>query len=182
MEKTKILHIQGNEITIGFPLVTISATLVDGSLNKDEIEDAVGNAWVVLRRGILVRQYHVQASHNYVFITDKGHLPCGEYDIEAYYDDPDGIHMRYKYEKLLAVVDSTDAGQVYESSDYDVVAYYPVINGRASAVVIGDGYVGLRAGAGLNADIGNDSVNLRAGFGPSQVEITENNVNININE
>ena len=179
---TKILHIQGNEITIGFPLVTINATLIDGGLTKDEFEDAVGHAWVVLRRGLLVRQYHVQASHNYVFMTDKGHLPCGEYDIEVYYDDLDGIHMRYKQDKVLVVVDSTEQGQHYESSDYDVIAYYPVINGRASAVVIGNGMVSLFAGRGLNADIGDGSVNLRAGHGNSTIEIENNEVNINIKD
>lgn len=182
MANTKILHIQGNEITIGFPLITISANLVDGSLTKSELEDAVGHAWVVLRRGILVRQYHVMASHNYVFITDKGHLPCGEYDIEVYYEDPDGIHMRFKYDNLLAVVDSTEQGQVYEGSDFDVIAYYPVINGRASAVVIGDGQVSLFAGRGLNADIGESSVNLRAGHGNSTIEIENNEVKINIKD
>lgn len=168
-----------------FPLMLVSEELIGGNRNTDVEEYGIDDdVWIVLRRGILVRQYKVDACHNYVWFTDHGHLPCGVYDIEVYYDQHQGIPvpLRFKQEKVLIVVDSTEAGQVYESSDYDVMAYYPIINGRAAAVVIGDGYVGIRAGAGLNADIGNDSVNLRAGFGPSQVEITENNVNININE
>ena len=180
--KTKILHIQGNEITIGFPVEEVYADLLDGEFNENHVETLIMNAWVVLRRGILVRQYQATISFNYVHFTDKGHLPCGEYDIEVYYDSQDqGHHMRLKYEKMLIVVDSTEAGQVYQSSDYDVMAYYPVIRGRASAVIIGNGTVSLIAGRGLKADIGENSVNLRAGHGNSEVEVTNNNVNIHIN-
>lgn len=182
MAKTKILHIQGNEITIGFPVKEINAVLQDGTATTVDDLEAISELWVVLRRGILVRQYKVHPAHDYVFFTDKGHLPCGTYDIEAYYDTDDGQHMRLKYPQILTVVDNTEAGQIYESDDFDVDAYFPVINSRASAVVISDGVVSLFAGRGLNADIGEDSVNLRAGFGPSQVEVTENNVNINIED
>lgn len=185
MAETKILHIQGNQITIGFPVEEVYADLRDGSLdtNSESLLIDSANTWVVLRRGLLVRQYRATVSFNYVHFTDKGHLPCGEYDIEVYYDSTDeGHHMRLKYEKMLTVVDSTEQGQVYQSTDFDVLAYYPVINGREAAVIIGDGYVRLMAGAGLRADIDSDSVNLRAGYGNSTVEVTENNVNININE
>ena len=183
MAKTIIRHIQGNEITIGFPVNEVYAELRNGSFEAYAEQQLIGDTWVVLRRGILVRQYKATVSFNYVHFTDGGHLPCGEYDIEVYYDSQDeGHHMRLKYEKILTVVDSTEAGQVYDSTDFDVVAFYPVIQGRASAIVIGDGYVRLIAGNGLNADIDEDSVNLRAGYGNSTVEVTENNVNININE
>jgi hypothetical protein len=89
--------------------------------------------------------------------------------------------MRFAQDKMLAVVRTTEEGQKYQSDDYDVVAYYPVIRGRASAVVIGDGFVRLYAGRGLNADIAEGAVNLRAGYGNSEVEVTDNNVNIHIN-
>lgn len=182
MAETKILHIQGNSITIGFPIAEIENVLNDGSdtVNR-EFNDIIGDVWVVLRRGILVRQYKVTASANYIHFTDHGHLPCGEYDIEVYYDH-ELLPMRYAKEKMLIVVGNTEQGQVYQSTDFDVLAYYPVINGRESAIIIGDGYVRLMAGAGLRADIDSDSVNLRAGYGDSEVEVTENNVNININE
>lgn len=183
MANTKIVHIQGNEITIGFPIIEMCEELRDGSLNNSGESYLIENATVVLRRGLLVRQYQVFGSFNYIHFTDKGHLPCGEYDIEVYFDSSDnGQHMRFKEEKILCVVDSTAEGQKYQSSDYDVVAYYPVINGRASAVVIGNDYVALIQGNGLNADIGNDSVNLRAGFGSSEVVTNQNNVNINIKD
>lgn len=183
MAKTKILHIQGNFITIGFPIEEVNAVLNDGNYNAANSTNAIDDVWVVLRRGILVRQYKVHAAHNYVFFTDHGHLPCGKYDIEVYYDAPDSdMPMRLKYPQILTVVDNTEDGQHYDSTDFDVDAYYPVINGRESAVIISNGVVSLFAGRGLNADIGENSVNLRAGFGASQVEVTENNVNININE
>ena len=181
MAKTKILHIQGNEITIGFPIKEVNAVLHDGAFNPIDGYEAIGDAMVVVKRGILVRQYSVQASHDYVFFTDKGHLPCGVYDIEVYYDTEDGQHMRLKYPQILTIVDNTEDGQVYSSSDFDVDAYYPVINSRESAVVISDGVVSLFAGRGLNADLGDGSVNLRAGYGDSSIEIENNEVNIHIN-
>lgn len=183
MAKTKILHTQGNQITIGFPVEEVYADLRDGSLEKNNRNNLIDDVWVVLRRGILVLQYRASASFNYVHFTDMGHLPCGEYDIEVYYDSDDqGHHLRLKYEKILHVVDSTEAGQTYEGSDFDVTTYYPVIHGRASAVVISNGAVSIYAGNGLNADLGDDSVNLRAGYGESQVDITNTNVNINIKD
>lgn len=182
MAKTKILHIQGNEITIGFPVKEVNAVLQDGSSSTVDKTEALSELWVVLRRGILVRQYKVYPAHDYVFFTDKGHLPCGVYDLEVFYDTEDGQHMRLSYPQILTIVDSTEAGQIYESDDFDVDAYYPIINSRASAVIISNGTVALMAGRGLKADISDDSVNLRAGFGGSQVEVTETNVNINIKE
>lgn len=179
-QKTKILHIQGNPITLGFPVDEVNASLVDGNVTKDQFTEPFNDVWVVFRRGLLVRQYRVKASHNYVFVTDKGHLPCGTYDIEVYYDDVDGLHMRLKYPAILTIVDNTEDGQVYESTDFDVDAYYPIINGREPAVIISNGAVSLFAGRGLKADIDNDSVNLRAGYGDSQVVTDEDNVNINI--
>ena len=182
MAKTIILHIQGNEITIGFPIQEVATMLTDGSRSTTAEENALADVWVVLRRGLLVRQYRATVIDNLVYITDNGHLLCGEYDIEVYYDSIDEHHMKFVEEKMLCVVRTTAEGQKYQSSDYDVVAYYPVIRGRASAVVIGDGYVRLYAGHGLNADLGDDSVNLRAGYGNSQVDVTNTNVNINIKD
>lgn len=181
MGKTKILHTQGNQITIGFPVTEVYADLINGKLDINNNDNLLGDTWVVLRRGILVRQYRASVSFNYVHFTDMGHIPCGEYDIEVYYDSRDeGHHMRLKHEKILCVVDSTDEGQVYDSTDYDVTTYYPVIQGRASAVIIGSDYVALVAGNGLNADISENSVNLRAGYGDSTIDIDNNNVNIRI--
>jgi len=183
ISKTDILHVQGNPITIGFPVERINAVLRDGSFealgSENSIDDGV---WVVLRRGLLVRQYRATVIDNLVYITDKGHLLCGEYDIEVYYDSIDEHHMKFVEEKMLCVVRTTAEGQKYQSSDYDVVAYYPVIRGRASAVVIGDGHVRLYAGRGLNADLADGAVNLRAGYGNSEIEVTDNNVNIHIKE
>ena len=181
MAKTIILHIQGNEITIGFPLQEITSVLTDGARTTDAEENALADVWVVLRRGLLVRQYRATVIDNLVYITDKGHLLCGEYDIEVYYDSIDEHHMRFAQDNMLVVVRTTEEGQKYQSDDYDVVAYYPVIRGRASAVVIGDGHVRLYAGRGLNADLADGAVNLRAGYGNSEVEVTDNNVNIHIN-
>ena len=182
MAKTKILHTQGNRITIGFPIEEVYAELRDGSLSKNKEAKLITDVWVVLRRGLLIRQYHAFSSFNYVHFTDEGHLPCGEYDIEVYYDSIDEHHMKFVEEKMLCVVRTTAEGQKYQSSDYDVVAYYPVIRGRASAVVIGDGYVRLYAGRGLNADLADGAVNLRAGYGNSTIEIENNSVNIHIKE
>jgi hypothetical protein len=182
MAKTIILHTQGNEITIGFPIQEITSVLNDGSRTTNAEVNDLADVWVVLRRGLLVRQYRATVIDNLVYITDKGHLLCGEYDIEVYYDSIDEHHMKFVEEKMLCVVRTTAEGQKYQSSDYDVVAYYPVIRGRASAVVIGDGYVRLYAGHGLNADLADGAVNLRAGYGNSTIEIENNNVNIHIKE
>ena len=182
MAKTIILHIQGNEITIGFPIQEITSVLTDGSRTATAEVNDLADVWVVLRRGLLVRQYRATIIDNLVYITDKGHLLCGEYDIEVYYESIDEHHMKFVEEKMLCVVRTTAEGQKYQSSDYDVVAYYPVIRGRASAVVIGDGHVRLYAGRGLNADLADGAVNLRAGYGNSTIEIENNSVNIQIKE
>ena len=184
MGRTIIRHIQGNEITIAFPIMEVEAILNDGSYSDNREENRInGDVWLVLNRGLCRLQYKPTVQNNYIVFTDHGHIPCGDYDMTVYYDKPrEGKHMRLKKNVVLSVVDSTDEGGVYESTDFDVVAYYPVIHGRESAVIIGDGYVRLMAGAGLRADIDEDSVNLRAGYGNSTVEVTENNVNININE
>jgi hypothetical protein len=186
MAKTIIKHIQGNQITIAFPIMEREKELTDGSLVGTDTENAIqGDVWVILSMGLMVRQYRASVRGNYIVITDHGHLPVGRYDIDVRFDVTIGgitYPMRYYENDILHVVNATQDGEVYESTDYDVLAYYPVIHGRASAVVIGDGYVRLYAGNGLNADIDSDSVNLRAGYGNSQVEVTENNVNININE
>lgn len=184
MAKTIIRHIQGNAITIAFPLAEVEHLLTDGSETVNREQNVInGDVWVVLNRGILVRQYKARVQNNYIVFTDHGHIPCGEYDITVLYDTGRTPRpMRYKQDAVLTVVDTTEEGQVYDSTDYDVVAYYPVIQGRASAVVIGDGYVRLIAGNGLRADIDEDSVNLRAGYGNSEVEVTENNVNIIIKD
>jgi hypothetical protein len=182
MAKTIILHIQGNEITIGFPIQEVTTVLTDGSRSTTAEENGLADVWVVLRRGLLVKQYRATVIDNIVYITDKGHLLCGEYDIEVYYDSIDEHHMKFVEEKMLCVVRTTAEGQKYQSSDYNVVAYYPVIRGRASAVVIGDGHVRLYAGRGLNADLADGAVNLRAGYGNSEIEVTDNNVNIHIKE
>ena len=181
MAKTIILHIQGNEITIGFPIQEITCVLTDGSRSTTAEDNGLADVWVVLRRGLLVKQYRATVIDNIIYITDKGHLLCGEYDIEVYYDSIDEHHMKFVEEKMLCVVRTTADGQKYQSSDYDVVAYYPVIQGRASAVIIGDGHVRLHAGRGLLADIGEGSVNLRSGYGNSEIEVTDNSVNIHIN-
>lgn len=181
MAKTIILHIQGNEITIGFPIQEITCVLTDGSHSTTAEDNGLADVWVVLRHGLLVKQYRATIIDNLVYITDKGHLLCGEYDIEVYYDSIDEHHMKFVEEKMLCVVRTTADGQKYQSSDYDVVAYYPVIQGRASAVVIGNGTVALMAGRGLNADLADGAVNLRAGYGNSEIEVTDNSVNIHIN-
>ena len=131
MAKTIILHIQGNEITIGFPIQEITCVLTDGSRSTTAEDNGLADVWVVLRRGLLVKQYKATVIDNIVYITDKGHLLCGEYDIEVYYDSIDEHHMKFVEEKMLCVVRTTVDGQKYQSSDYDVVAYYPVIQGRA---------------------------------------------------
>lgn len=185
MAKTVILHIQGNELSLMFPIVEVEHMLQDGYVTKNETAKNInGDIWVVLSRGSLIRQYQGTANGNYIVFHDHGHLPCGEYDITAYFDYVYGhlkYPMRFKQKAVLSVVDTTEEGQKYQSPEYDVVATYPVINGRESAVVIGNGYVRLYAGRGLNADIGDNSINLRAGYGNSEVEIEDNEVKIKIN-
>ena len=70
MAKTKILHIQGNEIMIGFPVKEVNAVLQDGTSSTVGKTEALGELWVVLRRGILVRQYKVYPAHDFVFFRD----------------------------------------------------------------------------------------------------------------
>lgn len=181
MAKTKILHIQGNEITIGFPVKEVNAVLHDGSSSTVDKTEALSELWVVLRRGILVRQYKVYPAHDYVFFTDKGHLPCGAYDLEVFYDTEDGQHMRLSYPQILTIVDSTEAGQIYESDDFDVDAYYPIVNGRSSAVVITENSVMLQIGGRIGTDEdGDDENTINAEYGDGSITETDDEIIINI--
>lgn len=182
MAKTIILHTQGNEITIGFPIQEVTSALTDGSRSTTAEENDLADVWVVLRRGLLVRQYRATVIDNLVYITDNGHLLCGEYDIEVYYDSIDEHHMKFVEEKMLCVVRTTAEGQKYQSSDYDVVAYYPVLKARECGVLIGEDSVTLVEGVSIGGDpdYTDQYAEINAYLGDGSIEVTDDEVILTI--
>lgn len=186
MAKTIIKHIQGNPITIAFPIMEREKELTDGSLVGTDTENAIqGDVWVILSMGLMVRQYRATVQGNYIIITDHGHLPVGKYDIDVRFDVTIGgitYPMRYYENDILHVVNATQDGEVYESTDYDVLAYYPVVNGRGGAIVITEDAVYLETDSGIGGDDDPEDGEATAytGYGDGRVEVSENEVTLYI--
>lgn len=186
MAKTRIKHVFGNRIIMRIPLTGRTVTVTDSNVNKSDEAITPTEAVVRFEKGYGSVRHDVAATiaGNVVIMVDDGTIPIGTWDITVITQDSStkpSLPLRYKQNAVLDVVDSTADGGSYGNDEVDVLAYYPVINGRSSAVVIGDDYVTIYADRGLQADIDNEGVNLRVGYGESQVEVGEDNVSIHIN-
>lgn len=179
----KIKHVFGNRIELRIPLTEREVSVSDGSVStRDTILVPTVRISVRLSKGYGSYNYDVPAtvSENVVVMVDNGTIPVGTWSIEvvgSYADQP----FRYKRDIVLEVVDATEDGGDYANDEVDVLAYYPVVNGRSSAVVITDDAVIVEVGGRIGADDDEDeAATVYNDYGEGSVELGDDAVTIYI--
>jgi hypothetical protein len=186
-KRTIIRHPMGNFIQFLFPVTTRAVAVVDGSASIEEAEQDLAQGLVKkpileLAKNKTVFTYEGELSQNKITFTDWGKLPLGIYDITLYLDWGEGGQMRYKKRTLLQIVDETDEGGQYENDEFNVVAIYPIIKGKTTAIILGDDEVVISEAGQFKGDENpNDSyADVTAQYGDSSIEIGEDDVTLNI--
>lgn len=186
-KRTVIRHPMGNYIQLLFPLTTRAVSVVDGvqSIEDAELDLSQGlekKPVLELAKGKTVFTYEGDIFQNKITFTDWGKLPLGIYDITLFLDFGEGGQMRYKKRTLLQIVDETDAGGQYENDEFNIVAFFPIIKGKTTAIIIGDDDVIIsEAGKFKGDDNPNDDyADVTAQYGESNIEIGEDDVTLNI--
>lgn len=181
-----ITHPQGNMINLTFPITTRAVAVVDGAEQVEEIEadlsnGLVGKPIVELSRDKKVLRFECEILNNKVNFIDYGKLPIGTYDISILLDWGD-TRMRYKKRTMLRIVDSTEDAVQYENDEFNVVAVYPIIKGKTTAIIIGDDDVIIsEAGKFKGDDTPNDSyADVTAIYGESGIEVNDDEVILTI--
>lgn len=181
-KKQIIRHVCGNYIRIVIPLVRKAVSVTDRGvvetetpynyLDKLKVEFSAGTRRIIKDAVV---------NGNVAIVEDNGTMPIGTYQICILFRDREKP-MRYKKRTVLEVVENTEAGGVYDTDEFDVVAYYPVIRGMRSAVVIGDDDVSIIEGGKFGEDDtpGDEYADINATYGGGSVEIDEDFVTLNI--
>lgn len=178
-----IKHVQGNHIELRFPLDERTVSVNDGSVvssNTDLYPE--GNVAVRFSKGYGSYNFDLPATieGNVVVMTDDGTIPVGTWSVSIVGSSENGP-FRYKRNVVLEVVDTTDEGGDYSNDEADVLAYYPVVNGRSSAVVVTEDEVRLQIGGHIATDDdGDDEATIRDEYGAGSVTETDDEIIINI--
>lgn len=179
----KIKHVQGNRIELRFPLDERTVSVNDGSVAASDTDlIPVGKVAVRLSKGYGSYNFDVPATTdgNVVVMTDDGTIPVGSWSLSIVGGSANGP-FRYKRNVVLDVVDTTDEGGDYANDEADVLAYYPVINGRSSAVIVTDDEVILQIGGHIATDDdGDDEATVKDEYGAGSVTETDDEIIINI--
>ena len=174
MAKT-IKHVFGNRIELHIPLSDRAVSVTDGNASES-IADLypTGKMSLRLSKGYGSYNYDVPAtvSGNTVVIVDNGTIPVGTWSMELVGTYPDGKPLRWKKNVILEVVDATADGGDYTNDEVDVLAYYPIIEGRWSAIVIDGGKIYLEVGGrlGEDDDPNDGKAMISTGYGEGHVE------------
>ena len=178
-----IRHTQGNVLQLSIPLTMRWHIVTDG------VEQIVENGTishdmdirVVLSKGNKEYTYVPELYNNQVSIIDYGTLPIGTYSIAIEIND-DGNRLRYKKRTLLQIVDSTEDGQQYENNEMNVLAFYPVVEGVTTAIIVGDDDVVISENGKYKGDDtpNDDNADITAQYGDNSIEVCEHEVIINI--
>lgn len=182
----KIKHVFGNRIELHIPLTEREVTVNDGSVITDDISLVPqGNVSVRFSKGYGSYNFDVPATieDNSVVMVDDGTIPIGTWAVEVVGTTTgrSGRPFRFKRNVILEVVDATEDGGDYANNETDVIAYYPVINGRSSAVVITDEEVILQVGGHIATDDdGDDEATVNADYGAGSITETDDEIIINI--
>lgn len=181
-ELIEIRHVQGNVLRLSAPITKRTVTLVNGSkqvTNTDIIPS--GDVSIELNKGGVPFTFIADMEGNMASIEDKGILPIGVYSITILFQDAEGNPYRYKKNAVLRIVDTTAEGEVYDSEEFNVIAYYPVIEGRSSAIVVTDDSVYLEVGGKIGADDDEDEeATLYNDYGEGSIEETDDEIVIYI--
>lgn len=186
-KRTIIRHPMGNYIQFLFPVTTRAVAVVDGVQSIEDTERDLSQGLVKkpvleLAKGKTVFSYEGDLFQNKITFTDWGKLPLGIYDITLFLDWGEGGQMRYKKRTLLQIVDETEAGGQYENDEFNVIAVYPIIKGKTTAIIIGDDDVIIsEAGQFKGDDTPNDSyADVTAIYGESSIEVKDDEVILTI--
>ena len=152
-KKMIIRHTRGNYIQFKFPLlVRESVTDYRGVVKTDNAIDLNSPVIVELQAGTRCVKYTATIDGSVAVIEDNGTLPVGAYNILLKWRDAFNRPMSYMQRTILEVVESSEAGGKYETDEFDVVAYYPVIRGMRSAIVVTDEEVTVEVGGNIGID------------------------------
>lgn len=176
MEKKKIIrHIRGNYICMKLSLTERTVTTVNGTTDESDaafVPSRHSPVKVLFSQGYDTVVLDAELMNDgRVKVEDNGTLGVGKYSIEILCRDTSGHPMRFKKKAVLVVADSTDEGGDYDTNEFDVIAYYPVINGMQSAVVIEDGKIYLEVGGrfGEDDDPDDGKAMISTGYGEGRV-------------
>ena len=177
--KTIIQHTRGNRIEIVVPLSKIKVASTDGNVKREESSlDPHGKTVVRLYRGgIACYEFTPTINGNFVSMVDEGTILSGRYSIEVLCADSQGRPMRYKKfdDPIIEVNEYTAGGGVYDTNEYNVIAYYPIVKGRESAILIEEDGVSIIEGGnfGGDEDYTDDFADVSAIFGEGSVEVDD---------
>ena len=177
-----ITHPQGNLITIAIPMTSIMAAVTNGRESKTEWNFPIYNVRVALTRGKKQVKYTPRVSVNAVTFTDNGELPVGTYDIIITYTGTDAQPYTWRRDSLLRIIETMPSGGKYTNDEMDVIARYPIVNSKISAIDVTDNEVTINEGRGFTGDTTpNDSyADMSAEYGDSTINVGENEVTITI--
>ena len=182
-----ITHPQGNFLNLSIAITTRAVSVVDGVENVEEAEmdisnNLLGKPIVELTRGRKVYRYECDTFQNKVQFYDYGKLPAGSYDISVLLDYGDGQQMRYRKRTILRIVDFTDDGGQYENDEFNVIAIYPIVKGKTTAIILGDDDVIISENGKFKGDDtpSDNYADITATYGDSSIEVGEDDVTITI--
>jgi len=175
-----IIHPQGNPITLTIPMTSVCETVSNGTDVKDDRNFPIYDVSVALVKGKNAYTYTPRISVNTITFNDEGTLPVGTYGIEIKYRGTDGKHYRWKAESMLRIVDAGEGD--YTTNEYNIMAYYPKVYGRVSAIDVTDTEVIITEGRGYTGDTtpNDGNADISADYGSQQIEITDNEVILHI--
>ena len=157
MEKKKIIqHIRGNYICMKMTLTERTVTTVNGVTEESDssiVPSKNAPVKVLFSQGYDSVALDAEFMNDgRVKVEDNGTLGIGKYSIEILCRDISGHPLRFKKKTTLNVVDATAEGGQYNTDEFDVIAYYPVINGMRSAIFIENGKIYLEVGGRVGED------------------------------
>lgn len=186
-KRTVIRHVQGNYLNLMFPITGKAVSVVDGKEAVEELEydlsnNLVSKPIIELTKDKKVFRFEGEIFQNKITFIDWGTLSLGMYDITLLLDWGEGGKMRYKKRTLLQIVDFTAEGGQYENDEFNVIAIYPIIKGRTTAIILGDDDVTISEAGQFQGDqIPNDNyADVTAQYGESSIEVGEDEVTLNI--
>jgi hypothetical protein len=173
---------QGNPITLLIPMSSVAASCTNGVESRAERSFPIYDVRVFLVRGKHEYEFTPEVSVNVITIRERGQLPVGTYEIKITYRGTDQQPYTYRQRTLLQIVNFAKDGGQYENDEVDVIANYPVIKGRISAIDVTDSDVSISEGRGYTGDnTPNDGyADVSAAYGDNKLNITDDEVIITI--
>ncbi len=172
--KTPILrHPRGNVLQLSFHLAQRRVKVVDG-VNDTAEADFIhsGDVKVEFTSGKVSTTFLATMDGNKATVENVGMLPIGTYGIALLMKDSQGRPQKFKKRTILEVVEFTEEGGVYDTDEMDVEAYYPVISGHKSAIVIEGNKIYLEVGGrfGEDDDPDDGKAMISTGYGDGYIE------------